>query len=196
MISVSARYLTPRHLSKEELEAGLDDVRRSPKDRGELKLIVRRPDIGGREVLEEGELDTVVGLKGDTWPIRGSSRTDDGSSHPDMQLNIMNARVVALVAQDESRWPLAGDQLFIDMDLSDANLPPGTWLAVGSAVIEITTQPHNGCGKFVERFGLDAMKFVNSAVGKELHLRGVNAKVVRPGVIRVGDVATKTARLA
>ena len=128
--------------------------------------------------------------------MRGSSRTDDGSSHPDMQLNIMNARVVALVAQDKSRWPLAGDQLFIDLDLSDANLPPGTRLAIGSAVIEITAQPHTGCGKFVERFGLDAMEFVNSPVGKELHLRGVNAKVVRPGVIRVGDVATKTPRLA
>ena len=183
--------MTAKHLSKAELEAGLDEVRLSPKDRGVLKLIVRRPDIGEREVLEEGELDPGVGLKGDTWPMRGSSRTDDGASHPDMQLNIMNARVVALVAQDKSRWPLAGDQLFIDLDLSDANLPPGTRLAIGSAVIEITAQPHTGCGKFVERFGLDAMEFVNSPVGKELHLRGVNAKVVRPGAIRVGDMATK-----
>ena len=187
MISVS-----PRHLTRDELEAGLDDIRRAPKDRGELKLIVRRPDIGVREILDEGELDTSVGLKGDTWPIRGSSRTDDGQSHPDMQLNIMSARAAALVAQDESRWPLAGDQLFIDIDLSDANLPPGTQLALGSAVIEITAQPHTGCAKFVERFGRDAMEFVNSPVGKQLHLRGVNAKVVRPGVIRVGDAATKT----
>ena len=188
--------MTPRHLRTDELEAGLDDIRRSPKDRGELKLIVRRPDIGEREVLQQAELDTAVGLKGDTWPLRASSRTPDGTPHPDMQLNIMNARAAALVAQDTSRWALAGDQLFIDMDLSDANLPPGTRLAIGSAVIEITPQPHTGCGKFVERFGLDAMNFVNSPVGKELHLRGVNAKVVRPGAIRVGDAATKTAGLA
>jgi MOSC domain-containing protein len=195
MISVSAD-LTARHLTKEELEAGLDDIRRAPKDRGVLELIVRRPAVDEREVLEQAELDPVAGLKGDTWPIRGSSRTGDGSSHPEMQLNIMNARAAALVAQDKSRWALAGDQLFIDMDLSTANVPPGTQLALGTAVIEITPLPHNGCGKFVERFGLDAMTFVNSPVGKELHLRGVNAKVVRPGVIRVGDVVTKTPRLA
>jgi MOSC domain-containing protein YiiM len=106
----------------------------------------------------------------------------------------MNARVVALVAQSPDRWQLAGDQLFIDMDLSAGNLPPGTQLALGSAVVEVTDQPHTGCQKFVKRFGLDAMKFVNSAVGKELSLRGINAKVVRPGVIQVGDLATKIAR--
>jgi MOSC domain-containing protein YiiM len=108
-----------------------------------------------------------------------------------MQLNIMNARVIALVAQERARWQLAGDQLFIDMDLSAENLPPGTRLALGSAVIEVTDQPHNGCKKFVARFGLDAMKFVNSDLGKQLHLRGINAKVVRGGIIRVGDSAKK-----
>jgi MOSC domain-containing protein YiiM len=109
-----------------------------------------------------------------------------------MQINIMNSRVIALVAQDKDRWPLAGDQLYIDMDLSAENLPTGTHLALGSALIEVTPPPHTGCKKFVSRFGLDAMKFVNSTVGRQLHLRGINAKVVRPGVIRVGDVATKT----
>jgi len=128
---------------------------------------------------------------GDNWRTRSSSRTPDGSAHPDMQLNVMNSRVIALVAQNKDRWPLAGDQLFIEMDLSAANLPPGTRLAIGSAVIEVTAQPHTGCKKFVERFGLDAMKFVNSPVGEQLHLRGINAKVVQPGVIRLGDVAKK-----
>jgi MOSC domain-containing protein YiiM len=108
-----------------------------------------------------------------------------------MQLNIMNSRVIALLAQDKDRWPLAGDQLFIDMDLSAENLPPGTRLALGSAMIEVTDQPHTGCKKFMERFGLDAMKFVNSPVGKQLHLRGINAKVVQPGLIQVGDVVKK-----
>jgi len=182
-----------RRLTMAELEAALDEIRRSPKEEGPLELIVRRPRVGEREVLQQAELDLVEGLVGDSWKTRGSSRTSDGSSHPDMQLNVMNARVIALVAQEKGRWPLAGDQLFIDMDLSDANLPPGTRLALGSAVIEITDQPHTGCKKFLARFGLDALQFVNSAAGRELHLRGLNAKVVQPGVIRVGDVVRKSA---
>lgn len=181
------------HLSMEELEAGLELIRQAPKDEGRLELIVRRPAVDEREVLEEGQLDPVEGLVGDTWNVRGSSRTDDGSSHPDMQLNIMNARVIALVAQEQERWQLAGDQLFIDMDLSEENLPPGTRLALGTAVIEVTDQPHNGCKKFVARFGLDAMKFVNSPVGKQLHLRGINARVVQTGTIRAGDAVRKLA---
>jgi hypothetical protein len=182
---------TVKHLTIEELEAGLEMIRQSPADEGRLELIVRRPQIDAREILEEGALDLAEGLVGDTWRTRGSSRPADGSSHPDMQLNIMNARMIALVAQDKARWQLAGDQLFIDMDLSAENLPTGTRLALGSAVIEVTDQPHNGCKKFVARFGLDAMKFVNSAVGKQLHLRGINAKVVQGGTIRVGDIAKK-----
>lgn len=181
-----------RHLTTEELEAGLDEIRRSPKDGGVLELIVRRPRPAAREVLEEGELNPSEGLAGDCWRTRGSSRTADGEAHPDMQLNIMNARAIALIAQGREHWPLAGDQLYIDMDLSGENLPAGTRLAIGSAVIEVTAQPHTGCKKFVSRFGPDAMKFVNSPAGKRLQLRGINAKVVRPGVIRVGDVVRKT----
>lgn len=180
-----------KHLTMAELEASLDEIRRSPKDEGVLDLIVRRPRTDEREVLTEGTLDLVEGLVGDNWKTRGSSRTADGSSHPDMQLNIMNARVIALVAQDKTRWPLAGDQLFIDLDLSAANLPPGTQLILGSAVIEVTDQPHTGCKKFVARFGADAMKFVNSPLGRELNLRGINAKVVQPGLIQIGDVVKK-----
>jgi hypothetical protein len=179
------------HLTTEELQAGLEGIRQSPKDEGVLELIVRRPHIGEREVLDEGQLDIVDGLVGDTWSTRGSRRSKDGLAHPDMQLNIMNARVIALVAQDRERWHLAGDQLFMDLDLSGENLPPGTRLAVGSAVIEVTDQPHTGCQKFVSRFGLEAMQFVNSPVGRELNLRGINARVVKPGTIRVRDVARK-----
>jgi len=179
------------HLAMVELQAGLEKIRQSPKDRGVLELIVRRPQVGSRELLQEGQLDTVEGLVGDNWRTRGSSLTSDGSAHPDMQLNIMNSRVVALVAQQPERWALAGDQLFVDLDLSDENLPAGTRLALGSAVIEVTKQPHTGCSKFVERFGLDAVKFVNSDEGKRLHLRGINARVVLPGAIRVGDIITR-----
>src|SRR5215212_12219103 len=163
-----------RHLTTAELEAGLDEIRRSPKDAGTLELIVRRPRVDEREVLEDAELDTSVGLVGDGCKERGSSRTPDGSAHPEMQLNIMNARAIALVAQGRERWPLAGDQLYLDLDLSGENLPAGTRLALGDAVIEVTAQPHTGCKKFVSRFGLEAMKFVNSKVGRELNLRGIN----------------------
>ena len=185
---------TPVHLTMEELEAGLDEIRASPKQEGVLKLIVRRPRIGEREALQQAELDRVEGLRGDNWRTRGSSRTPDGSSHPDMQINIMNSRAIALIAQTPKRWLLAGDQLFIDLDLSAENVPPGTCLALGSAVLKVTSQPHTGCKNFVERFGADALKLVNSPVGRQLNLRGINAKVVQPGVIRVGDLARKIPR--
>jgi MOSC domain-containing protein YiiM len=179
------------HLTTQELEAALPEIRRSPADSGTVELIVRRPAVDEREVLEEGLLDPAEGLVGDTWKVRPSGRTPDHSAHPDMQLNVMNARVVALVAQDPDRRALAGDQLYLDLDLSQANLPPGTRLALGSAVIEVTEQPHTGCAKFSSRFGADALRFVNSPVGKELRLRGLNAKVVVPGTVHRGDTVTK-----
>jgi hypothetical protein len=180
-----------KHLTMAELEAGLDTIRQAPKNEGVLKLIVRRPQIDAREVLETGELDLAEGLVGDNWKVRGSSRTPNGESHPDMQLNIMNVRVIALLAQEKDRWQLAGDQLFIDLDLSADNVPPGTQLALGSAVIEVTDQPHTGCKKFMARFGQDALQLVGSPVGKQLQLRGINTKVVQPGTIRVGDAVKK-----
>ncbi len=142
-------------------------------------------------MIDEAELDPAGGLIGDNWSVRGSSRTPDGSAHPEMQINIMNARVTALVAQEKERWPLAGDQLYIDLDLSKENLPAGSRIAVGSAVLEVSPLPHLGCHKFVSRFGVDAMKFVNSQVGKALCLRGINAKVVHGGVVKVGSKARK-----
>lgn len=180
-----------KYLTMEELEAGLYHIRQSPKDGGVLEMIVRRPRAGSREILEEGVLDLLEGLVGDNWRTRGSSRTADGSAHPEMQLTIMNTRAIALVAQHKTRWQLAGDQLFIDMDIGATNMLAGTRLAIGTAVIEVSAQPHRGCKKFVARFGLDAMKFVNSPVGKQLHLRGINAKVVQSGVVRVGDSVQK-----
>ena len=183
--------MVARHLTTEELESGLEEIARSPKDGGVVELIVRRPTVNAREVLTEGALDVSCGLVGDTWSRRRSSRTPDGSPHPEMQLNIINSRLIALVAQAKERWPLAGDQLYIDLDLAPENLPPRTRLAIGTAVIEVTPEPHLGCAKFVERFGVDAMKFVNSTVGRRFNLRGINAKVVQSGTIRVGDIARK-----
>jgi len=181
----------PKHLTMEELEAGLEAIRQSPKDEGLLELIVRRPQTDEREVLDEGELDLTEGLRGDNWITRRSSLTADGSPHRDTQLTLMNSRVITVLAQDRERWPPAGDQLFVDMDLSVENLPPGSRLAIGSTLIQVTAQPHTGCKKFAERFGVDAVKFVNSPMGKKLNLRGINAKVVQPGAIRVGDRVRK-----
>ena len=182
---------TPRHLTLAELEAALPSALGSPKDNGTLELIVRRPAVDRRDVIDIGELDLRRGLVGDTWNMRKSTRTGDGSPHPDMQINVMNSRVIDMIAGGKTRWGLAGDQLFVDFDVSAGNVPPGTQLAIGAAVIEVTAQPHTGCAKFVSRFGVDAMKFVNSPQGRELHLRGINARVVVPGRIQTGDRISK-----
>jgi hypothetical protein len=142
-------------------------------------------------VLEQAELDLVQGLVGDTWNRRRSKSTPDGSPNIEMQITVISSRAAALVAREKDRWRLAGDQLYIDMDLSAENLPAGTCLALGSAVIEVTAPPHLGCQKFVARFGMEAMRFVNSPVGRELRLRGLHARVVQPGQIRTGDLARK-----
>ena len=179
------------HRTADELEAGLDDIRRSPRDEGRVELIARRPAMGERDVLEAATLDPAHGVVGDMWHVRPSRMTPDGSPHPEMQLNVMNARVAALVAVDPARMALAGDQLYLDLHLSRDNLPTGTRLSLGSAVIEITEPPHTGCTKFAARFGPAALRFVNSADGRELRLRGVNAKVVVAGDVRLGDVVRK-----
>jgi MOSC domain-containing protein YiiM len=154
-------------------------------------MIVRRPDVGEREVLEEAELNPGSGLVGDNWSTRGTPRPPDDRLDPDRQLTLMNARVVELLAGKQDRWALAGDQLYVDLDLSVENLPAGTRLKIGSAVIEVTTPPHTGCAKFAERFGMDAARFVNSDLGRRLRLRGLNARVVEPGEVLRGDAVTK-----
>ena len=183
--------LNVEYLSMTELEAGLDHIRQAPKDNGTLKMIVRRPAVDEREALHEGQLDLQEGLVGDTWNVRVSSHSIDGHPHLYAQVTIMNARAAQLLAQSEDRWALAGDQLYVDFDLSDENIPPGTRLAIGSAILEVSAEPHSGCKKFSSRFGVEAMKFVNSPEGKRLHLRGINARIIQPGTIRVGDLIRK-----
>jgi hypothetical protein len=177
----------------DELSPGLDHVRAAPASDGTLVLIVRRPAANERELLAEGRLDLDRGLIGDMWSSKPSSSSADGGPNPDNQVTVMGARAAALVAggPDHSRWAQAGDQLYVDLDLSTANLAPGARLAVGEAVLEVTENPHLGCGKFSRRFGVDALKLVNSAAGRELRLRGVNTRVVMPGEIRPGDRVSK-----
>jgi MOSC domain-containing protein YiiM len=156
-----------------------------------VKLIVRRPNVDERELVKRAEFSLSDGLVGDNWKQRGSASTPDHSAHPEAQVTVMNARAAALVAQSDERWPLAGDQLYVDFDLSDDNIPAGTHIQLGSVVLEVSAKPHTGCNKFSARFGLDALKFVNSAEGKHLHLRGINTKVIQAGTVRLGDVVKK-----
>jgi len=171
------------HLDLSVLEAGLDEIRRSPLDEGKVELIVRRPREGDREILAEAYLDLDGGLVGDDWLRRAPS--------PLAQVAVMNARAVALLAHSRERWPLAGDQLYVDLNLGPANLPPGSRFEIGSAVLEVTTKPHRGCKKFAARFGLDALRFVNNEQAYALRLRGMYVRVVEGGVVRAGDPVRK-----
>lgn len=180
------------HLTAEELQAGLGHLRAAPSEVGELAMIVARPDVMQRRLLDEGQLDTEVGLVGDNWLARGSSKTPDGLAAPDKQITVMNVRVADLVARGREQAPLAGDQLYVDFDISIDNLPPGSLLTIGDAVLEISESPHLGCAKFVHRFGEEAMRFVNGREGRALRLRGVNTRVVVPGTVRVGDRITRS----
>ncbi len=173
------------HLLIDDLQRGLDGIRQSPTDMGVIRMLVRRPKSNTREVLTSARLDAELGFVGDYWHSSGDTPSQE------MQLTLMNSRVIDLVAQEESRWPLAGDQIYLDLDLSIDNLPIGSRLAVGGATIEVAALPHLGCRQFAERYGTDAVKFVNSELGKQLRLRGVNARIVQTGDVRVGDVARK-----
>jgi len=179
------------HQSAEVLEAGLADVEAAPADEGAVLLIVRRPTYDKREVVTQGELDPERGLAGDNWASRATIGADGPERYA--QLTLMNARYTRLIAGETEAWPAAGDQIYVDMDLSMANLPAGTRLRLGSAVIEISAEPHTGCAKFSARFGSEALRLANSERGRALRLRGVNASVVEAGLFSVTDRATKLA---
>lgn len=169
-----------------ELEAELDSIRNAPRDEGRLELIVRRPSRDARETLASGVLSLDSGLAGDRWRERAHGKED--------QLTLIGTRVLAALEPKRERWPLAGDQLYVDFDLSAANVPPGTRLAIGSAIVEASAMPHTGCRKFRERFGVDAWRFVGSEIGMALQMRGINAWVIEPGEVRVGDAVRKLVR--
>lgn len=178
---------TPFHRSPEQLRAGVEHVRQAPRDSGALELVVVRPAPGERVVLDEAVVDPAVGIQGDSWDQRGSSRTPDGGPNPEAQVTVMSSRAVDLVAGSRDRWALAGDQLYADLDVSVENLPTGTRLVIGDAVLEVTAAPHTGCAQFKERFGVEALRLTATPDGRELRLRGINTRVVSGGTIRPGD---------
>jgi MOSC domain-containing protein YiiM len=172
------------YVEAKTLEHGLAWIREAPTGAGSVELVVRRPREGQRTVLDEGLLTAAEGLVGDDWSNRDGHR-------PDRQLTLMNARVIGLIAGPRERWPLAGDQLYVDLDLSEENLPPRTRLRIGSALVEVSDALHTGCAKFTERFGSDAIRFVNQPPGRSLRLRGMYARIVEDGAVRPGDVISK-----
>ncbi|MBK8989127.1 MAG: MOSC domain-containing protein [Chloroflexi bacterium] len=177
-------------ITLEALRAGLPYVRQSPPDNGRLALIVSRPAEDERVVLAAAVLTQANGLEGDTWLERESRHSPDGRADPDRQLTLVNIRALQIISPDETRWPLAGDQLYVDMDLSPENLPPGQRVKVGTAVLEITAAEHRGCLKYAQRFGNDALKFVNQD-GWPLRLRGIYARVIQDGTAAVGAAISK-----
>ena len=171
----------------DELDAMIGGIRDAPSETGVVVLIVRRPAVDEREVVDQARLDVVEGMVGDTWRVRGSSSTPDRSADPQAQLTVMNGRAAKAVAGDVSQWPLAGDQIYVDFDISVEHLPPGTRLTIGDAEIEVSEKPHTGCAKFSGRFGKDALRFVSTPEGRRLRLRGMNARITKSGTVRVGD---------
>jgi len=174
-----------------ELELGIDEIKDSPKDNGVLEMIVCRPETETREIINAGEINLENGLAGDNWKARGNDHTPDGSADPEAQITLMNSRVIQLLSGDKKDWQWAGDQLFVDMDLSIDNLPPHSRIQIGSVILEISAKPHTGCKKFSGRFGIEALEFISTPLGKALRMRGVNAKVIQAGEIKVGDVVRK-----
>ena len=174
-----------------DFEPFLADVRSAPADGGRVELLVRRPDRELRQLVDEVELGPASGVVGDNWSARPSRSTPDGSPDPEDQVTIMSTRVLAAIAPDRDRWPLAGDQVYVDADLSADNLPAGTRVALGTAILVISEKPHTGCAKFSARFGSDALRWINSPTGRELRMRGVNARIEQAGVVRLGDSLRK-----
>ncbi len=166
-------------VSVEDLEAGWRKTEKSPQDLGAVEMIVRRPKPEEREEMESATFTAEAGLAGDDWLRR--------SANPDAQITMMNSRLIHLLAGDKSRWALSGDQLFVDLDISQDNLPAGARLRIGEVVMEVSPLPHTGCTKFARRFGGAARKWVMTDEGQQARRRGVYTKVIVDGEIRVGD---------
>jgi len=162
----------------------LDHVKASPKDGGVLKLIVLRLPDEQRQTPPRATLSAEHGVTGDRWSLK---------TNPDplVQVSVMNSRFLEVIAGETERMNLAGDNLIIDLDLHIDNLPTGTRLRIGQALLEVTDSPHTGCKKFQRRYGKDALDITNTPEGSAMRLRGLLARVIRGGEVQVGDTIHK-----
>lgn len=163
----------------------------APKDEGRLDLIVMRPDAEARVLPERIEVTAGDGLPGDHWKHGAGNMREDGTADPDAQICIMMSGCIEAIAGPRENWAPAGDNFFLDMDLTPANMPPGTRFSIGTAEFVVTARPHNGCQKFIDRYGRDACLFVNTGAGKDLRLRGIYARVTKDGTVGLGDRVRK-----
>lgn len=180
-----------RHLTTQEIEAGLPDVHASPKDHGELVAIFTRPAVGERRELQATEITAECGIPDDHWSKGCWKSLENGAPDPDVQISLMSSRFINLIASSRENWGLSGNNIFVDLDLTPENLPIGQKLKVGAAELVITAVPYTGCAKFIERYGRDACVYVNRGLGRDMRLRGVYGRVVKDGYIKVGDKVTK-----
>jgi len=158
----------------QEFETGWAAVEPGPLGRGTVRGICIRVEEGVHETPERAEVTVEDGLVGDRWA--------HGGRDADAQITLMNVRVAELIG---GPLDLAGDNFQVELDLSEDALPVGTRLRIGSALLEVSPAPHTGCKKFRERFGLDALKWVND--NREQRLRGMNCRVLESGTVTVGD---------
>jgi hypothetical protein len=191
--SVAERFAqhVPYHRPRAEIERAAAAMGSSPTENGVVEMIICRPAMYERRVLDEGMLEVARGLLGDSWESRGATSTPDGRADPLRQVTMMNSRALASVAGERDRWQLAGDQLIVDLDLSMDSLPSGTRLQIGEAVAEVTEPPHTGCAKFAGRFGADALAWVSGGAGRRQRRRGMHIRVMASGIVRPGDSICK-----
>lgn len=183
-----ARGDSTRHLSTAELEAAFRALPPAPKEAGRLTHIVRRPTKEAREVLQHARLSLADGLPGDGW-------SQKPAPDPAAQLTVMQIGVAEMLANGQS-LALFGDNLFVDLDLAVENLPIGSRLRVGGAVVEVTPLPHDGCHKFNARFGTDALRFVNAKPTRHRNLRGIYWRILEAGDIEIGSAVRVISRAA
>jgi hypothetical protein len=180
-----------KHRTRAEIEAGIGPVLQSPAEGAAVEALFSRPAPGKRLDLPALEVSVSGGIAGDHWSLGCWKTLPDGSPDPDVQVSLMNRRMLHLIAGARDNWARAGNNIIVDMDLSIDNLPIGQRLRVGTAELEIGPVANTGCDFFIERYGRDACVFVNTGIAKQKRLRGVYARVVKDGQIRIGDIIRK-----